>query len=110
MKMIILKIVVVLVAIVSAAAVVALFTKNKYTLMRYIVINRPVPAVFEFIKLNKNQKLYSKWLSLDPNTKIELRGAEDGTPGSILAFESKDKKVGKGEWETTQVLEYQRVE
>jgi len=108
--MIILKIVVVLVAIVSVAAVVALFTKNKYTLTREIVINRSKPEVFDFIKLNKNQKLYSKWLSLDPNTKIELRGSEDGTPGSILAFESKNKKVGKGEWETTKVLEYERVE
>ncbi len=68
------------------------------------------PDVFAFIKLNENQKLYSKWLSLDPDTKIELRGAEDGTPGSILAFESKNKKVGKGEWETTKVVEYERVE
>ena len=108
--MIILKIVVVLVAIVSVAAVVALFTKNKYTLTRAIVINRPKQEVFSFIKLNKNQKSYSKWLSLDPNTKIELRGSEDGTPGSILSFQSKDKKAGTGEWETTKVLEDERVE
>ena len=108
--MIIIKIVVVLVAIVSVAAVVALFTKNKYTLTRNIVINRSKPEVFNFIKLNKNQKSYSKWLSLDPNTKIELRGAEDGTPGAILAFESKDQKAGKGEWETKKVQEYERVE
>lgn len=108
--MIILKIVVVMVAIVSVAAVVALFTKNKYTLTREVVINRAKPDVFNFIKLNKNQKLYSKWLSLDPETKIELRGTEDGTPGSILAFDSKDKKAGKGEWETTKVQEYERVE
>lgn len=108
--MIILKIVVVLVAIVSVAAVVALFTKDKYTLTRDIVIDRAKPEVFAFIKLNKNQKSYSKWLSLDPNTKIELRGAEDGTRGSILAFESKDRKTGKGEWETKKVLENERVE
>ena len=110
MKMIILKIVVVVVAVIAVMAVIALFTKNKYTLMRDIVINRTRQDVFAFIKLNKNQKLYSKWLSLDPNTKIELRGTEDGTPGSILAFESSDKKAGKGEWETKKISNNEYVE
>lgn len=108
--MVLIKIVVVLVAIISVAAVVALFTKNKYTLTRDIVINRAKNDVFAFIRLNKNQKMYSKWLSLDPNTKIGLRGAEDGTPGSILTFESNDNKAGTGEWETKKIVEDERIE
>lgn len=106
----IIKILVVLVAFISVAAVVALFTKNKYTLARDIVINKPKQEVFDYVKLNKNQKSYSKWLSLDPNTKIEFRGAEDGTPGSILAFASKDKKAGTGEWEIKKITEGERVD
>ncbi len=105
----IVKILVVLVAIVSLAAVIALFTRDKYTLRREIVINRPKQEVFEFVKLNRNQKLYSKWLSFDPQTKIAFAGAEDGTPGAVLKFESKDKRTGKGEWETTRIAEGETV-
>lgn len=106
----IIKIVVVIIAIIAVAAVVALFTKNKYTLTRDIVVNKPSQEVFDYIKLNKNQRSYSKWLSLDADTKIEFRGAADGTPGSILAFESKNKKAGKGEWETKKITEGERVD
>ncbi|WP_173967722.1 SRPBCC family protein [Flavobacterium collinsii] len=98
MKMIFVKIITVLVAIVSIALVVAMFTKNKYTIRREIIIDKPKAEVFDFIKLNRNQKLYSKWLLLDPATKIEITGT-DGTAGSVLTFESKHHKTGKGEWE-----------
>jgi hypothetical protein len=108
MKMIV-KILVVIVALVSVAAVIAMFTKNKYTLNRNIVINKPKSEVFNFIKLNRNQKSYSRWLSLDPNTKIGFKGAEDGTPGAILTFDSNDKRAGKGEWETVKVIEGETV-
>lgn len=106
----ILKIIVVLIAVVAVAAVVAMFTKNKYTLKREVVVNKPRQEVFDYIKLNRNQKTYSKWLSLDPDTKIELRGAQDGTAGSVLAFESKNNKAGKGEWETKKITEGERVD
>ncbi|WP_263360769.1 SRPBCC family protein [Flavobacterium collinsii] len=102
MKMIFVKIITVLVAIVSIALVVAMFTKNKYTIRREIIIDKPKAEVFDFIKLNRNQKLYSKWLLLDPATKIEITGT-DGTAGSVLTFESKHHKTGKGEWEIKKV-------
>ncbi|CAI2768065.1 conserved protein of unknown function [Flavobacterium collinsii] len=100
--MIFVKIITVLVAIVSIALVVAMFTKNKYTIRREIIIDKPKAEVFDFIKLNRNQKLYSKWLLLDPATKIEITGT-DGTAGSVLTFESKHHKTGKGEWEIKKV-------
>ena len=108
--MLVLKIVVTILAMVSVAAVVAMFTKDQYTLKREIVINMPKGHVFDFIKLNQNQTLYSKWLRLDPDTKIKLSGAQDGTPGAILAFESKNSKVGRGEWEIKRVQQDERVE
>jgi hypothetical protein len=110
MKMIIIKIIVIAIAIASVAAVVALFTKNKYTLSRTAVIDRPVDQVYDYIKLNANQHSYSKWLSLDPNTNIELKGAPDGTPGAILAFSSNDRKAGTGEWETKRLQENERID
>ena len=109
MKMIF-KIITILVAVLSTAAVIAMFTRSKYTLVRKIVIHQPVNNVFDFIRHNNNQKKYSKWLSLDPDTKIALRGAADGTPGSILAFASSNKKVGKGEWETTHIILNERID
>jgi hypothetical protein len=109
MKMII-KILVVIVAIVSVAAVVAMFTRNKYTLKRDVIVKKPKDEVFHFIKLNRNQTHYSKWLSFDPETRIDFFGAEDGQPGAILAFASKDKRTGKGEWETRRIVEGERVE
>lgn len=106
----ILKILVFVIAIVSVAAVVAMFTKDKYTLVRQVVINAPKQEVFDYIKLNSNQKSYSKWLSLDPQTKIGFKGSPDGKPGSILTFESNDKKAGTGELETKRVIDGERVE
>jgi len=109
MKML-LKIIVVVIAIVSVAAVIALFTRDKYTLARTIVVSKPVPVVFDFIKFNRNQRSYSKWLSLDPHTSIDFKGAPDGTPGAIMTFASNDHKAGTGEWEITKVDEDKRID
>ncbi|UKJ08541.1 SRPBCC family protein [Solitalea lacus] len=108
--MIAIKILVVLIAIISVALVIAMFSRKNYTLKRETVVNRPRQEVFDFIKLNKNQKKYSKWLNFDPATKIEFKGAHDGTPGSILCFESRDQKTGKGEWEIKKVVDGSRVD
>jgi hypothetical protein len=110
MKMIIVKVLVVLVAVISTACVVALFTKKDYTISREIIISAPGNTVFDFVRYNKNQKLYSLWLSFDPATKIKLSGAEDGTSGAILYFESNNRKTGTGEWEIKQIEPGKRVD
>lgn len=108
--MMIVKIIVVVVAMISLALVVAMFTKKKYTLIREITIRQSPQEVFDYLKLLKHQKSYSKWLSLDPDTRIGIKGQPDGTPGAILTFESKDSKAGKGEWEITGLLEGKKVD
>ncbi|SHH54161.1 Polyketide cyclase / dehydrase and lipid transport [Chryseolinea serpens] len=110
MKMIILKAFTILVAIVSMAAVIAMFSKNKYTLTRNIVINKAKEEVFAYIRLNRNQQAYSKWLALDPNTKIQFKGAADGTPGAILTFSSKSNKTGTGEWEIKNIVDGEKMD
>lgn len=109
MKMI-LKIFITILAIIAVALIVAMFSKKSYTITREIVINKPAAQVFDYIKLLENQKGYSKWLSLDPQTKITYKGSRDGTPGSILAFESTHEKTGKGEWEIKGITENQRLD
>jgi hypothetical protein len=96
-------VIIIVLAVTVAAAATAMLTPAHYTLKRTIVVSSPIASVFDFIRFNRNQKRYSKWLSLDPNTTITLKGKEDGTPGAILAFESQNKKAGTGEWETMRI-------
>ncbi len=106
----IIKIIVVLIAIVSVCLVIAMFSKNKYTLMREITINRSPGDVFNYLRYLKNQPEYNKWLLLDPNTKISYKGESDGLPGAILVFESKSSQTGKGEFEIKKITDGERVD
>lgn len=108
--MILVKILVALLAITATACVVAMFTKKNYTLSREIIINKPTDVVFDFVRFNKNQQLYSVWLSLDSGTNIELSGAEDGTSGALLSFASKSHKTGTGTWEIKKIEAGKRVD
>lgn len=46
---------------------------------------------------------------MDPQMKKEYKGI-DGTPGFVSAWESDNKKVGKGEQQLTKLTEGQRVD
>ncbi len=108
--MIFVKILAVLIALVAVACVVALFTKKKYTISRQVVINKPAAVVFDFLRFNKNQQLYSVWLQFDPATKISLSGAADGTKGAVLSFASENHKTGTGEWEIKNIEDGKKIE
>ncbi|ALJ04090.1 hypothetical protein APS56_02485 [Pseudalgibacter alginicilyticus] len=110
MKMLVLKIAVVVIAIISVLCVIAIFTAKKYTIKREITLNNSNSEIYEFLRFHKNQKLFNQWLSYDPNTKIEIKGSEDGKKGATLHFSSKSKKTGKGEWETTNLVENKRID
>lgn len=110
MKIILFKILVTLVALIAFLLIVALFVKKKYTLTRETTINRSVEEVYNYLRFHKNQKEYNYWLQLDPNVKTEITGEQDGTPGSILFFESKSKKAGTGEWENARLIEDELIE
>lgn len=109
MKMVF-KIIVVIVAIISVALVVAMFSKNKYTLSREMTIRKSRQEVYDYLILLRHQQSFSKWLSLDPNTVIGYKGAADGTPGAILTFDSKDEKAGRGEWEMKGLKPAERID
>lgn len=110
MKIILFKTIAVLVILIAILLIIALFAKKKYTITREVTINNSVPQVYDYLRFHSNQKHYNHWLLLDPKTKIEIKGAEDGEPGSILFFDSKSKKTGAGEWENIRFVENERID
>ena len=102
-------ILIIIVILIAIPLVVALFVKKDYAVEREIVINKPVPEVFAYIKFLKNQDNYSKWNTMDPNMKKSFRGV-DGEIGFVAAWESTDDNVGVGEQEIVTITENQRIE
>jgi len=102
-------ILIILLIIVTIPLILALFVNKKYSVEREITINKPAPQVFAYVKLLRNQDNFSKWATMDTNMKKDYRG-NDGTVGFISAWESKDKKVGKGEQEIKKITEGKRID
>src|ERR1700676_3333694 len=83
--------------------VLPLFIKKQYTIVQKVVISKPSPVVFDFVKLLGNQIYYNKWVMMDPNVKRTGTGI-DGTVGFVSAWDSTVKNVGKGQQEITQIV------
>lgn len=94
---------------VAVLLLVALFLKKDYNVVREVIINKPVNEVFEFAKYLKNQDKYSKWETMDENSKKSYSGT-DGTVGFIAGWESENPDVGTGEQEITKIIENERLE
>jgi uncharacterized protein YndB with AHSA1/START domain len=92
---------VILVVVVLLA--IALLIKGDYEIEREAIIDRPRTAVFDYIKLIKNQEYYSYWVMQDPTNKITYHGT-DGTVGFISKWEG-EKKAGKGAQEIVDLVE-----
>ena len=83
---------------------VALLVKKEYTVVREVIINKPLPTVFDYVKIMKNNFQYNDWWRIDPNQKMAFTGV-DGTKGFIAAWDSQNKNAGKGEQEITNIVE-----
>lgn len=105
--MIAIKIIIVLVAIISVALVVAMFTKKKYNIYREITINKPASEVFNYLKYLKNHDHFNKWAMIDPNKKKSFIGV-DGTVGFIYQYDG-NKEAGAGELEITALQENELI-
>lgn len=105
---IILTVLAILAGIIVLLLIVALFVKKEYKVKREITISKPKAGVFDYIKLLKNQDHYSKWVMADPAMKKTFAGT-DGTVGFRYAWDSKDKNVGKGEQEITNIAEGEKL-
>ena len=88
--------------------VLALAAPKKYRVERTIIILKPLPEVFNYIKHIKNQDNWSPWKKKDPNMVQEFFG-EDGSIGFIAKWNG-NKEVGEGEQEIKNIVENSRLE
>jgi hypothetical protein len=105
----IMKILIVIAIIIAIPLVVAIFAKKEYHIEKMVNINRPKKAVFDYIRLLKNQDNFSVWAMMDPQMKKYFQGT-DGNPGFVSGWESTNKKVGKGEQQIKKVTEGERID
>lgn len=99
----------ILLVIIAIPFIVALFVKKDYAITRDIIINTPKQIVFDHIKFLKNQDDFTTWATMDSNMKKTYTGT-DGTPGFISAWDSENKKVGKGEQTIIKIMEGNSIE
>jgi hypothetical protein len=108
MKIVII-ILIVVVGIIALLLLIALFIKREYSIKREIAIGRSAMDIYDYIKFQKNQERYSKWVMADPNMKKKFTGT-DGSIGFVYAWDSDNKDVGKGEQEIIKLVEGERVD
>ncbi len=101
--------VIAIMAVIALVLVTAIFTKRDYAVEREITIAKPKQDVYNYIKLLRNQVHYSKWVMMDPNAKMDYTGT-DGTVGFVSAWDSENKKVGKGSQTITKLADGERMD
>jgi hypothetical protein len=106
---ILISILLILVGIIVLFLIIGLFVKKDYSVRREVIINKPKTLVFSYIKFLKNQDSYSVWAKIDPDMKKEYRGS-DGKPGFVSAWDSQNKKAGKGEQEILRIAEGEKID
>jgi hypothetical protein len=102
-------ILILIVGLIILVLISALFVKKEYTVQREISINKPNAEVFNYVKYQKNQAHYNKWVMADPNARKSFIGT-DGKVGFIYAWDSENKKVGKGEQEIKNIRDGEKVD
>ena len=105
---IVLAILLVLLGIIALLLVMAVFMRNKHYINRQVTVNAPLPKVFDFLRLLKNQDKFNKYAKADPSRKEEFKGT-DGTVGFIYSW-SGNKNVGEGAKEIISITEGKRIE
>lgn len=105
---ILVSILLVLAGIITLLLIMAVFMKKDHYVKREIIINAPLPKVFDFLKHLKNQDKFNKWAKADPDRNWEYKGT-DGTVGFIISWNG-NKDVGEGEKEITNIIEGKRIE
>ena len=98
----------VLACIIVVIIILAIIAPKSYDVSRKIIVAKPVPVVFEYLKYLKNQDNWSPWGKRDPNMKKEFEG-DDGEIGAISKWEG-NKDVGSGEQEIKRIVENEVIE
>jgi len=94
--------------IIALFIILTLVAPKTFNVSRSIVINKPLPEVFEYLKYIKNQDNWSPWKLKDPDMKQEFVGS-DGEIGFVSKWVG-NKKVGTGEQEIINIIENESIE
>jgi len=94
--------------IVVLIIILALIAPKSYDVNRKIIVQQPVPVVFEYLKYLKNQDNWSPWAKRDPDMKKEFVGS-DGEIGATSKWQG-NKDVGSGEQEIKRIVENEVIE
>ena len=86
-----------------AVTVGLVMPKKTMVINSEVVIDLPKEAVWDYVRLLRNQEQYNTWILQDPNIKMKYSGT-DGTPGFVAAWQSKTR-MGNGEQVITKVYE-----
>jgi hypothetical protein len=95
--------------LIGLVLIVAAIAPKEFGAVREVTIDRPAPAVFNYVKYLKHQDVYSVWARKDPQMVKEYRGT-DGTVGFVSAWDSKMEEVGKGEQEIKAIIDGARID
>jgi hypothetical protein len=98
----------VVLALAAIIAFLGFISPKNYHVKRSIIINKPLPDVFNYVKYIKNQDHWSPWKKKDPEMKQEAFGI-DGEVGFINKWEG-NKDVGVGEQEIIRVVDNDVIE
>lgn len=93
--------------IIALLLLLALLARKQYNIQRDVIINVPMPMVFDYLKHLKNQNNFNKWVMVEPTMKREYKGT-DGTVGFIYAWNG--TKAGEGEQEIKSITEGKSIE
>jgi hypothetical protein len=100
----------IIVAIIAALLIASFASGKEMNIERTVTIDKSLEQVFEFLKLTKNQDLFSVWNRTDPGMKKDYQGT-DGTVGFVYRWDSAtNKNVGAGEQEITSMEKNEMIE
>lgn len=98
------KVLYIILGIIVVLLIVAAVLPKTCTIQVETTINKPKQAVWDYVRLIKNQENYSVRVMADPNVKMTYSWV-DGAVGFVSAWDSQDKNVGKGEQEIKNIVE-----
>ena len=99
----------VIIGLIGIILLIAAFTDKDYSVERTVTLDAPKHVVYDYAKYLKNQNEFSVWSKIDPDMHVEFHGT-DGTVGFVSAWDSRNKKAGKGEQEIISMDEGRRID
>lgn len=94
----------IIIGMITFVAFLHAWSKKHYDLNRTIIINRPKPEVYAYIRQLQKQPLWMVWYQENPDVIIKYKG-EDGKMDAASYWKGNNRKIGEGIQKITKVKE-----